>query len=125
MPTGIVEDNNQNIWVSDFASHRLFKGTRDETGSIIDFSVASDNKYSYPVGLCVDKHNNLYVADSENSCIRKIEASTNKITIIAGNTKKGYVDGKLLQAQFNQPWGIAIDEDGDLYVCDRRNCCVR
>jgi sugar lactone lactonase YvrE len=73
-------------------------------------------QFNYPRGITADGAGNLYVADSSNHRIRKIESGGN-VTTIAGSTL-GDIDGIGTAAQFNAPAGITIDGAGNLYVAE-------
>lgn len=79
-------------------------------------------------GLAVDKKGNVYIADYNNSRIRKIDATTQKISTIAGNnTNGGYSgDGGLATlAALSGPEGIALDTSGNIYFVDNGNNVIR
>ena len=75
-------------------------------------------------GLAIDSVGNLYVAEDYTNQIRKI-APNGIITTLAGSGNAGYMDGPALSAQFNIPYGIALDAGGDLFVADVNNGVVR
>src|SRR5262245_26381834 len=80
-----------------------------------------------PFHCDLDAAGNLYIAEAGNHCIRKIDAKTGVITSVAGNGKKGYSgDGeKASDATMNEPYAVAVDLNGDLYIVDRLNAMVR
>jgi sugar lactone lactonase YvrE len=82
--------------------------------------------YNAPSGIAVDKKNNMYVADTLNHCIRKIDAR-GKVTTIAGIPGTyGNEDGNAkTKALFNSPMGIAVADNGDIYVADTGNHTIR
>ena len=70
----------------------------------------------------------LLVADQNNHCIRQVDVKTGMVTTFAGTPWKGsgYRDGQKDRAQFEQPFGVAVDpRDGAVYVGDRQNRCIR
>ncbi len=79
-----------------------------------------------PTGITLDEWGNIYIADSENDRIRKIDRSGN-IRTIAGNGKRGFSgDGGLAEnAQLNSPTGIAFDRSGNLFISDLNNNRIR
>lgn len=79
-----------------------------------------------PYAICVDNNGNLYISDNANNRIRKV-GKDGIITTIAGNGIQGFVkDGvPALSASINSPYGIAIDDDGDLVFSDRNNHRIR
>lgn len=73
-------------------------------------------KFDSPSDLVVDKDNNVYVADKNNHCIRKITPD-GTVTTIAGQPKNGgYLDGDINTAEMRFPLGITISNDGVLYI---------
>ncbi len=74
--------------------------------------------------MACDAHGNLYVADSFNHCIRKIDESGN-VTTLAGSGTAGFSDGPGGSARFNQPAGLAVDEAGCVFVADTFNRRIR
>jgi len=94
-----------------------------------DGGPASSALLAGPRGMAVDGVGNLYIADSGNNRIRKVNCSTcpspGQINTIAGTGVPGFADGLALSAQFNQPFDIDIDAAGNLYIADRVNSRIR
>jgi sugar lactone lactonase YvrE len=75
-------------------------------------------RFLWPEGVAIDATGNHYVADSGNHTIRK-RAPDGKITTLAGLAGvSGSTDGVGSEARFSQPSDIAVDDGGNLYVCD-------
>ena len=91
-----------------------------------DGGLATAAKLSSPWGLTLDKFGNIYISDSQNSCIRKINTS-GIITTIAGTGSNGFSgDGfAATSALLNLTMGVAIDTTGNIYVADRNNKRIR
>ncbi len=130
---GITVDASGNIYLADGNSHVIhkvtpagvlttFAGTAGTPGNIDGAGAAA--QFNTPRGLTIDQSGNLYVADSGNHKIRKIDPLGN-VSTIAGTGVSGYVDGLGAIAEFNQPYGVAVDQSGNLYVTDTGNNLVR
>lgn len=102
----------------------VFAGRSGSSG-YLDGDVKAAQFYS-PHQMCVDSEGNIYVADSGNHCIRKINMTTGYVSTVAGIPQSaGYVNGTNESAKFNYPIGLAIDTDDILYVGDRDNHAIR
>lgn len=129
-PLGITMDSENNIYVADFANHRIRKIGPTGTVTTIAGSkegfkngVGTEAQFSYPSGLVVDDDSNIYVADALNNRIRKISPQGEVSTYAGGEL--GYKDGPALEAQFYAPTGLALDTDGTLYVADSSGNRIR
>lgn len=76
-------------------------------------------RFTYPRGIARDRAGNLYVADTGNYTIRKINADGVVTTIAGKSGEKGTADGLGVDARFMEPRGLAIDPNGALYVLDK------
>ncbi|MDR2207715.1 MAG: DUF6519 domain-containing protein [Azoarcus sp.] len=86
---------------------------------------AMDARFNLPCSIAVDKSGNLYVADGNNHCIRKVVTSTGVVSTLAGDGTAGFTDGTGRTARFNRPHGIGIDKSGNLYVAEGGNHSIR
>lgn len=80
-----------------------------------------------PFDVIFDPAGNLYLSDTANHCVRKVDAASHVITTIAGNGQKGFSgdDGPATRAQLDEPYGLALDPEGNLYIVDRLNRRIR
>lgn len=100
-------------------------------GGYVDGS-AAEARFRNPMDVAVDSQDNVYVADTDNHCIRKIFAFDGHVETVAGlGGSSGFVDGQALgQARFSYPSGIAVFEDPEtgqiwIYVSDTGNHRIR
>jgi len=77
-----------------------------------------------PTGVCLDSNGYLYVSDALNHKIRKIDLSNNMVTTFAGSTQ-GYANGLGTNAKFNEPNGICIDSNNNIYISENQGHKVR
>lgn len=125
----------QGVYIADTANQRIRLAGRDGTISTAagngspgfggDGSTASGAQLFYPGGVAVDASGFLYIADTGNQRVRKVVNGT--INTVAGSGTAGYAgDGaSALQAQLNQPSGLAVDSAGDIFIADFGNQVVR
>ena len=94
-----------------------FLGTNDATGS--------DARFNNPSGTAVDGAGNVYVADYQNNTIRKITPAGVVTTLAGLGGVAGTNNGTGTAARFNQPYGLAVDGAGNVYVADSFNQTIR
>jgi hypothetical protein len=127
----IVTDEVGNIYVADGDNHCIRKVTRE--GEVTTFAgtnqagfvdgLAANARFNNPRGIAIDKNGILYVGDTGNHSIRKID-SDGGVSTLAGRAQ-GFQDGTVDNAMFDSPEGIAIDHLGHIYVADRGNNRIR
>jgi len=132
-PGGIAFDDRGNLYLADYTSVRKI----DPSGTITtvagtgragfsgDGGPATEAKLSaYDVAL--DGQGNIYISDSENQRIRMVDKD-GIITTLAGSGKKGYSGdgGPATEAALKDPWGIAVDGEGNVFFTDHHNRVVR
>ncbi len=136
-PSGVAVDSSGNLFISDTGDNRIRKVGTEGTISTVagngafgyfgDGGAATLAELNGPRGIAVDRFGNLYIADHNNNCIRKVDGKTGIISTVAGNGKEGCLgdNGPARSAELNHPEGIAIDKFGNLFVADRSNSRIR
>lgn len=129
-PNGIDIDAEGNLYVADAGNHRIRKVTPagDVTTIAGDASGYANGgalsaSFKSPYGVAVASNGDVYVADTGNHAIRKLSGGV--VTTVAGGPTKGLVDEVGEAAEFNQPFSLAIDGQGALYVADAGNHAIR
>lgn len=131
-PEGITIDGQGNFIVTDRGNNRIRRlnanGTvtavaGNDAGGFLD-GAAATSLFKLPWRSVVDAQGNIFVADRDNNRIRKITPA-GVVGTYAGTGTAGYTDGAAAAAKFNQPLDIAVDKDGNLYVADNLNHCIR
>ncbi len=131
-PTGVAIDASGNIIVADASNHRIRSISTSGVVSTIagsgtrDFAdgASATARFNFPSGVAIDANGNIIVADNVNHRIRSI-SSNRIVTTITGSSTNGFVDGIASNAQFDNPFGVAIDVSGNIIVADLSNHSVR
>ena len=131
-PSAIAIDKDNNIVIADTSNNRIRKLTAE--GRVITVAgtgdagfadgAASDAQFDGPIGVAVDKQGNIFVADAYNDRIRQISADGN-VTTIAGAGSPGFSDAGAADALFDTPCGVAVDDEGNVFVADTGNRAIR
>ena len=133
-PEGMVLGSNNNLYVSDSECNCVkqitpsgisttLAGNVDASGYLDD--IGTNAKFNAPKGMVIDKANTfIYVADSLNDRIRKIDLYDSSVTTFAGSGN-GYQEGPKDTARFNAPYDLSVDSNGNMYIVDNGNQRVR
>ncbi len=133
-PEGVAVDSAGNVYVADTGNNTIRKVS--PTGSVITLAglaatsgstdgTAPAARFFNPTGIAVDPAGNVYVVDSYNDTIRKITPGAVVSTLAGVARNLGSADGMGAAARFSNPYGIAVDPAGILYVADNRNHTIR
>jgi len=135
-PNSVAIDAYGNLFISDWGNNVVRKV--DTNGIITTFAGTGLTGYSgdggsataawfyYPLGLAVDSSGNVYISDSNNSVVRKVNTN-GIISTYAGNHAPGYSGdgGPATSAQLSTPGGLIFDPVGNLLICDSNNGVIR
>ncbi|HEY1525244.1 MAG TPA: Ig-like domain-containing protein [Candidatus Angelobacter sp.] len=136
-PNAVVLDKNGNLFIAEFGAHRIRRvdvatgiistvagtGVAGFTG---DGGPATAAQLLGPQNVALDAVGNLFIADTNNQRVRRIDSSTGIITTIAGNGTTTFSgDGGPATAAGMHPLGLALDSASNLYIADPLNLRVR
>lgn len=140
VPLALTVDGSGNVYIADAGNHaiRLVTASTGKISTLAgkglsgyegDGASSTQSKIWNPYSIAHDASGNIYFADSQNHCIRKIEKSSGKIYTIAGKgpASAGYTgdNGPAVAATLNSPHGIAVGSDGAIYIADSGNNVIR
>jgi uncharacterized protein (TIGR03437 family) len=139
-PSAMVIDSVGNLYFCDTGNSVIRKivlstntittavGTFANAGKYLgDGKPASQAGLSAPAGIALDSAGNIYIADTGNNVVRKVDASSLVISTVAGNGTPGFSGdgGRGVFAQLSHPKGVAVDSAGNVYISDTINSRIR
>ncbi|MCY3022432.1 MAG: HYR domain-containing protein, partial [Planctomycetota bacterium] len=136
-PSAVALSGSGNLFIADFMNMRVRKVDSMGTISTVagngnwgysgDNVVATSTSLGYVTGLAADWGSNLFIADTSNNRIRRVDSMTRIITTVAGNGTAGYSGdgGPATSATLNRPSGVLLDGSGNLYIADNGNHRIR
>lgn len=135
-PAGVALDAAGNLYIADNGNGRI----RKVDGSGVITTVAGNGETNFagdggpailalldgPMGNAVDSQGNLFIADTGNNRVRKVDVG-GTITTVAGTGQPGYSGdgGNALIANLNAPAGVAVDNKGNVFIADTKNGRIR
>lgn len=130
-PTAVVVDSRGVLYIADRDNHRIRRVdplTRTITtlagngkqGFAGDGGPAEQASLAFPSSLALDSAGNLFIADTQNNRIRRVDAVSSIITTVAGNGIANFEGdgGPATQAGLDGPQGVAVDRQGNIYIAD-------
>lgn len=149
-PSGIFLGHDGFLYVSETLAHQIVKITTEGQREVIAGGNYTEQgnwlvggfqdgkgeqaQFNEPTGIALDHDHNIYVADTGNQRIRKIDTSGNVTTLAGSGTEvipgttyfiPGFADGQGEGARFNFPQGIYVTEDNNILVADTHNHSIR
>jgi sugar lactone lactonase YvrE len=140
-PQGVALDPAGNLYIAD-AFHNLVRMVNAASGTITvvagggaaggtdglgDGGAATSAQLNNPSGVALDSAGNLYIADTNDQLIRRVDVTSGVITAVAGNGSPGYRgdNGLATAASLKSPQGVAVDAANNVYVADFGNNAIR
>jgi sugar lactone lactonase YvrE len=131
-PAGVAVDAADNLYIADNDNDRVRRvdlssgtittvaGTGTQGFSGGDGGLATEAQLYYPAGVAVDAADNLYIADSGNHRVCRVDLSSGTITTVAGTGTAGFSgdDGPAIIARLDHPRDVAVDAAGNLYIAE-------
>lgn len=125
--SGIAADADGNIYVSARNLNQVLEVSADREARVAagsgssgfagDGASALTSALAQPMGIALDSNRNLFIADTANNRIRRVDAKTGKIATVAGNGKMGGgTGGPAISSGIYEPVSVAVDGDGNIYI---------
>ncbi len=136
-PQGIAFDGSGNLFIADNGNNVIRR--IDANGNIStyagngnagfsgDAGAATSAELNAPEAVALDSAGNLFIADTNNNRIRRVDVGTKIITTVAGNGTQGFSgdNGPATSAMLGVPDGVAVDTSGNIYISDTTNSLIR
>jgi sugar lactone lactonase YvrE len=135
-PDGMAIDGEGNVYVALFTQNQILVIRQGGLQAIVagagspgysgDGGQAAGAMLNAPSGVWVDVHGNLFINDSGNFVIRKVDP-TGTISTVAGSGKQGYSgdDGPATEADISSQYGVVVDAAGEIFISDTSNDVIR
>jgi len=137
-PQGIAFDGSGNLYIADINNNvirRVDGSTKTITtyagtgaqGFTGDGGPATSATFGFPQAVATDANENLFIADSDNNVIRRVDVGTGIITTVVGTGAQNYSGdgGPATAATMQIPGGIVVDASENLYIADSGNAVIR
>jgi DNA-binding beta-propeller fold protein YncE len=118
-PFGIAVNNKGEIYVADGEKNEIpFLGPDGKT-------LLLNNSVETPSGIAFDRRGDVIVANTGENTIVKVDLSGTGIVVAGRTGTSGHLDGPARESLFNRPVGVAVADDGTIYVADTYNDRIR
>jgi uncharacterized protein (TIGR03437 family) len=136
LPGGLAVDSSGTLYIADTGDNTIRKVTTDGIINVVagnglpsylgDAGPAVTAELHSPEDVAVDSSGNVYIADTANAYIRKVTTDGN-INFVAGDGAIGYAgdNGTATLAGLVEPYGVAVDSAGNIYICERADGRIR
>ncbi len=137
-PVGVTLDREGNLYIVEQSSRRIRRvdartgqittvAGSGRTGFSGDGGPATEAAFEVPFDVVVDRRGHLFIADTGNHRIRRVDGKSGVISTYAGNGKSQFSGdgGPAISAGLSDPFAVALDRSGNLYIADRGNHRIR
>jgi len=131
-PFGLAVDSKGNIFVAEGGQSNCIRAISIR-GIVARIAGSSEGfndglleaaSFNTPSGLAIDKRGSVIIADTSNNRIRRLDVE-GKVTTVAGSGESGFRDGSPGESRFDGPIGVAVDNQGTIFVADSYNDSIR
>lgn len=127
-PAAVATDAAGNVYIADALNHAIRKVTRDGIITTVvgngvagfsgDGGPAKQAQLNMPMGVAIDRNGNLYIADTNNRRVRKVDPSGTITTVAGGSHRSSPLGVAGTSFILTEPTGLAVDASDNLYIAD-------
>jgi hypothetical protein len=137
-PWGVHVAPSGVLYIADFGNNAVRAVTAGTIATVVgtavpgytgDGGLATLAQLNRPTAVAMDAAGNLFIADSENNCVRKVHAGDNLMSTVAGDGIPGYdadgQDSNVSNSQLNKTYSVTLDSMGNMFIADRIGLRIR